>query len=52
MAKCPVKDCHNEATVEFGPFVACEDCYNKCAYDMQPLILKENQGQQDLDKET
>ncbi len=42
---CQAKDCQNPATVEFGPTRLCAECYTKCAYDMQPLILKSHSRQ-------
>ncbi len=49
---CPVKDCNEEATIEFGPLLICEKHFNECAYDMKPLILKSNSKQEaDNDKE-
>jgi len=44
---CPVKDCQNPATVKFGPLKVCWQCFDKCAYDMQPLILKPTEKVED-----
>lgn len=43
---CPVKGCNNEATEKFGPVKVCVECFTKCAYDMEPLIL-EHPAQED-----